>query len=86
MLFDDLVTKARKWKQTQWPSADEKIVKSWHIYTKKYYLAIENLKLLKLKVNEYSYGVVWMKAPKGSYVGLPKSTHTHKMCLNGATM
>lgn len=27
-----------------------------------------------------------MKASRGSYVGLPKSTHTHKMCLNGATM
>ena len=59
-------------------------MKLWYIYKKKFYLVVETLKLLKLKINGCSCGVVWMKASSGSYFGLPKSTHTYKMCLNRA--
>ena len=41
MLIAALFTTARTWKQPTCPSTDEWIKKMWHIYTMKYYSAIE---------------------------------------------
>ena len=36
---------ARTWKQPKWPSTDEWIKKTWHIYTMEYYSAIKRNKI-----------------------------------------
>ena len=41
MFIAALITKARIWKQTRCPSADEWIRKLWYIYTMEYYSAIK---------------------------------------------
>ena len=41
MFIAALITKARRWKQTRGPSADEWIRKLWYIYTMEYYSAIK---------------------------------------------
>ena len=41
MFIAALITKARTWKQTRCPSADEWIRKLWYIYTMAYYSAIK---------------------------------------------
>ena len=49
-----LFTIARTWKQPKCPSSDERIKKTWHIYTMEYYSAI--------KRNEMELSVVrWME-------------------------
>ena len=54
MFIAALITKARIWKQTRCPSADEWIRKQWYIYTMEYYSAI------KKKIFE-SVLMRWMK-------------------------
>ena len=41
MFIAALFTKAKTWKQSRCPSTDEWVKKLWHIYTIKYYSAIE---------------------------------------------
>ena len=41
MFIAALITKARTWKQTRCPSADEWIRTLWYIYTMEYYSAIK---------------------------------------------
>ena len=53
MFTEALFTIARTWEQPKYPSTDEWIKKTWHIYTAKYYLA--------LKRNEVgSFVELWM--------------------------
>ena len=45
MFIAALLTIARTWKQTKWPSTDE-WVKMWYIYTMEYYLAIKKEEIM----------------------------------------
>ena len=45
MFIEALFKIARTWKQPMCPSTDEWIKKMWHIYTIKYYSAINKMKL-----------------------------------------
>lgn len=54
MVIADLFTVARKWKLCRYPSADDWIVKMWHIYTTEYFLAIKSREIMK------STGKKWM--------------------------
>ena len=41
MFIAAVFTIARRWKQPQWPSSDERIKNIWYIYTVEYYSAIK---------------------------------------------
>lgn len=47
-------TIARKWKQFRCPSTDKWIRKTWYMHTIKYYLAVENSKIM-------NFGSSWVE-------------------------